>query len=295
MIVALVFTSTFYALNAPKIWHHTQTSPQKASDMQATEYISVSANKRIVFTCFLLSFVSLFTKQAFSQNVANNNNEQRAHNSAQMPLSSHQSLQRQVKNFLRQQLLSTSPNNNKDDLRILVREIDNRINIPFCDTPFDFSTNSSPHQQSNMSVKVTCNKTNWYLFMHATVSVIQEVVVTSDNLSPGALLSRRNLKVIEVDKNRLRGSTFASVDAVLGARIKRRVRAGNIINDRMLCFVCKGDRVIIAAISAGLSIEVYGVAEEDGVLGDTIQVRNISSDKLVFAKIASTSQVEINI
>ncbi len=63
----------------------------------------------------------------------------------------------------------------------------------------------------------------------------------------------------------------------------------------MLCFVCKGDRVTIAAVSGGLSIKVYGIAEEDGVLGDTIQVRNISSDRMVYAKIASTSEVQVAI
>lgn len=233
--------------------------------------------------------------QALSQSAMDYKTDNNLHEMPQAESSIHQSLQEQVGNFLQGQLLSASSGSIESDLRIVVREIDERIDIPLCATPYNFETNNQPTQQSNVSVKVSCNDTNWYLFMHASVSVVQEVVVTSDNLSPGTLLSKRNLKVIEIDKNRLRGSTFTSVEQVLGARIKRRVRAGNIIDDRMLCFVCKGDRVTIAAISAGLSIKVYGVAQEDGVLGDTIQVRNISSDKLVFAKIASTSQVEINI
>lgn len=263
--------------------------------MLTTEYNSVSANSRFVFTCFLITFIGLSANPALSQNVLTNQLEGKPHNAGQQLPTSHQAIKKQVHVFLQNQLLSSSPGYLTEDLRILVRDVDKRIDIPYCDTPYSFETNASPTQQSNMSVKVSCSNTNWYLFMHASVNIVQEVVVTNDNLSPGTLLSRRNLKVIEVDKNKLRGSTFASIDEVAGARIKRRVRAGNIIDDRMLCFICKGDRVTIAALGSGLSITVYGVAQEDGVLGDTIQVRNISSDKLVYAKIASTSQVEISI
>ena len=212
-----------------------------------------------------------------------------------LALSPSQQLRVDVRDFIEYKMLTNAHNDIGDNLRIVVREIDERISIPYCDAPFNFKTNNDPSMQANVSVKVSCNNTNWYLFVHANVSLVQKVVVANDSLSPGTLLNKRNLKVIEVDKNRLRGSTFANIDEVIGARIKRRIRVGNIIDDRMLCFICKGDRVTIAAISSGLSIKVYGVAEEDGVLGDTIQVRNISSDKLVFAVIASTSQVEINI
>jgi flagella basal body P-ring formation protein FlgA len=263
--------------------------------MLAIEYKRLSANKSIVFTCFLISFLSVITKTTFSQTAKEGKTDVSLNNASHTIPASHQTLKNQVLFFLQNQLLLASPGHIEGDLRIQVRDVDKRIDIPYCDTPYEFETNNNASQQSNVSVKVSCNNTNWYLFMHASVAVIQEVVVTSDNLSPGTLLSKRNLKVIEVDKNRLRGSTFTSIDEIVGARIKRRVRAGNIIDDRMLCFVCKGDRITIAAVSSGLSITVYGVAQEDGVLGDTIQVRNISSDKLIYGKIASTSQVEISI
>jgi flagella basal body P-ring formation protein FlgA len=267
----------------------------KAIHMLTAEYKKVSATKSFVFTYFLITFLGIYANPAISQNQLTSQTDDKPHNVRQELPTSHQAIQKQVLVFLQNQLLSSSSGYLAQDIRIAVRDVDKRIDIPYCDTPYRFETNASPTQQSNVSVKVSCNNTNWYLFMHASVNIVQEVVVTSDNLSPGTLLSRRNLKVIEVDKNRLRGSTFTSIDEVAGARIKRRVRAGNMIDDRMLCFICKGDRVTIAALTNGLSITVYGVAQEDGVLGDTIQVRNISSDKMVYAKIASTSQVEISI
>ncbi|MGB3724245.1 MAG: flagellar basal body P-ring formation chaperone FlgA [Glaciecola sp.] len=236
-----------------------------------TKYTKVSAGACIVFTCFFNSFSSVH---------------------AQAPQNyQHISLANQVEQYISSNVNASA----NDDLRINVRPIDKRIEIPHCPSPFQFDANTTNPKQSNVSVKVTCPNTNWYLFTHATVALIQQVVVVKDSLSPGTLLSNSNTKLIEVDRNKLRGSAFSHKEDVVGARIKRRVRAGNIIDDRMLCFVCKGDRVTIAAVSGGLSIKVYGIAEEDGVLGDTIQVRNISSDRMVYAKIASTSEVQVAI
>lgn len=247
--------------------------------MTTPKYTNVSTRCTIVFTCFLISF---YSSASIAQNSASNNAQK---------TSLHTELQTRIHAFLSREL-NAMPD---QDVRINVREIDTRIDVPFCERGYTFSHNGLSLDQSNVSIKVSCENPDWYVFSHATIAVIQEIVVSKDNLSPGVLLSENNLEVIEVDKNRLRGSTFSNIEDIAGARIKRRVRAGNIIDGRMLCFICKGDRVTIAAQSGGLLLKVYGVAEEDGILGDTIQVRNISSDKLVFAKIASTTHVQIDI
>jgi flagella basal body P-ring formation protein FlgA len=191
---------------------------------------------------------------------------------------------------------NSADSDTNNDIQVKVRNIDKRIVVPRCASGFNFELGSDIFQQTNQSIKVSCiDKPSWYLFVHASVAVMQDVVVSRDNLSPGSLLSKRNLEVISIDKNRLKGSVFSDIAQVAGARIKRRMRSGNIIDDRMLCFVCKGDRVSIAASRGGLSVKVFGVAEQDGVLGDTIQVRNISSDKLVYGRVTSTSEVQVSI
>ena len=248
--------------------------------MLITKSTKVSARLSIVFTCFLISFA--IKAQINTNNSLPTNFEQS---------DAHELLQEKVYKHLLHEL---NPATN-DSTKIIVRSIDKRIDIPHCQVPLTFQTNGAFTQQSNMSVKVECPSTNWYLFTHATVVTIQQVVTVTDNISPGTLLTNSNVALIEVDKNKLRGSAFFKIEDVIGARIKRRIRAGSIVDDRMLCFVCKGDRVTIAAISGGLSLKVYGVAEEDGVLGDTIQVRNLSSDKLVYAQVASTTEVQIRI
>jgi len=263
-------TSFFLDIDGAVLFMKQQATRQNT--MLKTKYTKVSANIGIVFTCFFICFVN-------------------ATNSVAKQSSAHAQLASKVEAHLFEQI-NPAPS---DNLKVLVRDIDERIDIPYCPQPYEFSSNNLQQNQSNVSVKVVCPSSQWYLFTHATVAQIQEVVVASDNLSPGSLLNKSNLQIVEMDKNKLRGFTFSSMEEIIGARIKRRTRAGNIISDRMLCFICKGDRVTISAVSGSLSIQVYGVAEEDGVLGETIQVRNISSDKLIYAKVASTSEVHIHI
>jgi flagella basal body P-ring formation protein FlgA len=287
MIVALAIKPHITDALVPKLWRYFHNINCKRLKLMLTnEYTKVSAAKGIVFTCFLVFCTGTLLKPTYAQSMSDDVNDSQRQ-------AGHHGLENQLHLFIQEKLLHHA--NNEDDIRIQVRELDSRINVPPCNSPFQFDTDVNIAKQSNVSVKVTCANNNWYLFMHANVAIVQQVVVSKENLSPGTLLSKRNVEVIEVDKHKLRGSTFNNIEEIMGARIKRRTRTGNIISDRMLCFICKGDRVTIAAVSAGLSIKVYGVAQEDGVLGDTIQVRNISSDKLVFAKIASTTIVEINI
>ncbi|MDT0593780.1 flagellar basal body P-ring formation chaperone FlgA [Glaciecola petra] len=235
--------------------------------MYSNKSLTLSAKKAILFTSFFICFF------------ANASGKK------------HAELEATVKQYLNEQTASYQ----SDQIKINVRPIDKRIEIPDCNVPIKASSAGLQANQSNISVKLSCASNNWYLFTNATVAIVEKVVVSADNLNPGTLLAANNLKIIEIDKNKLRGPTFSKKEDIVGARVKRRMREGNIIDGRMLCYVCKGDRITIAAISGGLSLRVYGVALQDGTLGDTIQVKNTSSDKTVYGRVTSTSEVSVNI
>jgi flagella basal body P-ring formation protein FlgA len=230
-------------------------------------HISISTKLSIVFTLFFVSLCAVAQSDR------------------------HNAIEKQTEAFVRSTLLSDANENTE----IIVRAIDPRIQIPVCPEGYQFESPSYDSRSNNVSVKITCPSNQWFLFSHVSIQSMQQVVVSTQALSPGSLLSSRNIALADIEKSKIRGSSFLTVEEVQGARIKRRVREGSILNASMLCFVCKGDRVTISAISGGLSIQVYGIAEQDGTLGETIQVRNMSSDKLVIATVASTDEVQIKI
>lgn len=235
--------------------------------MQYMKHIVLSTTQRIVLTLFCLSFATIAQS------------------------SPHSILQSQTEDFVRLTLLNSAD----DNTDISVRDIDPRIAIPHCPEGFTFESPNFDVRLSNVSVKISCPSNNWFLFTHVAIESLQQVVITTDTLSPGAILNSSNIETADIDKSKIRGSTFSAIEDISGARIKRRVRPGTVLSSSMLCFVCKGDRVTISAVAGGLSIQVYGIAEQDGTLGETIQVRNIRSEKLILATVASTEEVTIKI
>jgi flagella basal body P-ring formation protein FlgA len=205
-------------------------------------------------------------------------------------------------NLVKEQLISQAeefvlnqlnPNFDKT-IDVVAMPIDKRVNIPACSSSLIFSSSPEALSQSNVSVKAECQDNNWYMFMVVKATETQAVVIISRAVSPGTLLTNDNLNVINMNKKRLRSSTFSDIEDVVGARIKRRVSAGRPVDPKNLCYVCKGDRVTISAGTTNMMVKTSGIALEDGRMGQTIQVKNRRSDKKIYARVASTGQVEIN-
>jgi flagella basal body P-ring formation protein FlgA len=205
--------------------------------------------------------------------------------------------------LIKQQLISQAeqfvlgqlnPNGNKT-IDVVAMPIDKRVHVPACNSALNFHSSSEALSQSNVTVKAQCSDNNWYMFMVVKATETQPVVVISSAVSPGALLTKKNVHVVKMNKKRLRSSTFADIKDVVGARIKRRVSAGRPVDPNNLCYVCKGDRVTISAGTSTMQVKTSGLALEDGRMGETIQVKNRSSKKKIYARVVSTGQVKISI
>lgn len=178
---------------------------------------------------------------------------------------------------------------------IKAHPIDKRLKVPFCPLPLEASSSNGTLGQSSVTVKVSCPSNKWFMYTVVKVHEVQTVVVPSSAMSPGSVLTSSNLETVEIDKRRLRGSTFASKEQLIGARLRRRSRPGQPISPNMLCFVCKGDAIVIIAEISGMKIKTTGVAEQDGNIGDTILVKNRRSKKRLDAKVVSVNHVQVHI
>ena len=202
-----------------------------------------------------------------------------------------QQLIKEAEQFVLSQL---DPNNNKT-IDVTAMPIDKRVQIPTCTSTLTFSSSPEALSQSNVSVKAQCSDNDWYIFMVVKATETQQVVVISSAVSPGTLLTVNNIHVVNMNKKRLRRSTFSDINDVVGARIKRRVSAGRPVDPNNLCYVCKGDSVTISAGNPSMRVKTNGVALEDGRMGETIQVKNRRSNRKIHARVSSTGHVEIGI
>ncbi|MDY6928346.1 MAG: flagellar basal body P-ring formation chaperone FlgA [Pseudomonadota bacterium] len=207
----------------------------------------------------------------------------------------HEQLARNVAEYLTRQLEPGQQNNLADNLTISVTPIDSRINIPDCDVPFSFDVASDTLHLSYLNVRVSCDTSNWYLFSSAKVTRTRTIVVTASMISPDTVLSASHLTLAEVDIKQLRHTPFTSIEQLSGARLKYRVREGQPVQSNMLCFICKGDKITISGQAGAVQVKTSGIAQQDGVIGDTIEVVNASSNKSVIAEVASTQEVIVNL
>ncbi|CAI3940314.1 flagellar basal body P-ring formation protein FlgA [Alteromonas sp. MmMcT2-2] len=203
---------------------------------------------------------------------------------------------KQVEEGAKQYLINQLADNTQDtSIDVSIVKIDDRINIPDCPTGFEYNASQEALSQSYISVRVSCRNNEWYLFTSGQVTRTKEIVVTQGAISPGTVLTSSNLSLAKVDVRRLRHTAFTELEALIGARIKRRVTDGQAIQSNMLCFVCKGDRITITAEVAGMEVKTAGIAQQDGVVGDNIKVINASSQKAVIARVASPEEVVIHL
>lgn len=205
-------------------------------------------------------------------------------------------LHRVVENGAKDYLVSQLTDNTADtNIAVDIVKIDDRINIPECPEGFQYHTSEESLRQSYVSVRVSCQNNDWYLFTSGQVSRTKDIVVTYGAVSPGTVLTSSNLTMASVDIKRLRYTTFTNIETLVGARMKRRATNGQAIQANMLCFVCKGDRITISAEVGKMKVKTAGIAQQDGVVGDNIQVLNASSKKTVIARVASVEKVVIQL
>lgn len=182
-------------------------------------------------------------------------------------------------------------------VEILPQTIDNRLLPSQCSSPIHVELASEREISRNNTIKVSCDTPDlsypWQIFMSVRVDILFPVVVASETLAPGELISPTQLEIRYVDQNSLRGMQFNDINQLSGVRVKRRVAKNYPIFANNLCFVCKNDAVSIYVRSNNFVLKTLGEALQDGNIGDQIRVKNSSSNKELDAIVTAIGEVEV--
>lgn len=197
-------------------------------------------------------------------------------------------IQDQIHQYIKTQI---EPNPNKK-IEIIVNPIDKRKKLASCPMPISIILAGKRGLSRNNTVKAECDGL-WKLYVAVRVITHIPIVSATENLSPGTLLSKKNLSITYFDQSALRGEVSYDIDKIVGSRAKRYVQQGRPLLSNQVCMVCKGDRVTMYVNNASLSIKSSGTALTDGSLGQTIAARNTSSGRRVEGKVIAVGQIEI--
>lgn len=171
--------------------------------------------------------------------------------------------------------------------------IDSRIFASDCPTELIASSRSTNSNASNITVLVECPEDNWKTYVSVRLIRTGPQATLTTSLNKGEIISAHDVTINMVDLQRLRRQGFSTINAVIGAKVKKNLRSGEIIEQNDICVVCRNDIVTIKAVKSGMTITTKGVALSDGSHGEQIRVKNSKSNRIIDARVSDISEVTV--
>jgi flagella basal body P-ring formation protein FlgA len=128
------------------------------------------------------------------------------------------------------------------------------------------------------------------------IEVLRDVVTAARGMPAGSVLTENDIRTVRRWVRRIHQHSLPSMEAVSGKRLTIQVASGAEILATMLKevpLVRRGKMVKMVFDNGPMQIVTVGMSEEDGVAGNIIRVKNITSNKVIYARVLSDSIVGI--
>lgn len=206
-------------------------------------------------------------------------------------------LRRQVETYLQTALRDEYVGIHPGDIEISVTNLDARLRLAQCHAPLRQEIASARPYGSNLTVKVSCDAPNpWSIYVPARVSTFAEVAVVLRSLARGEVLSADDVMLKRMNTSQGGSGLIQDLSQVIGKELKRRLDMGEPVRVSQLkspLVIRRGDRVILEASTASISVVTSGTALGNGEVGDQIQVRNEKSKRVVDAEVIAPGKARI--
>lgn len=168
--------------------------------------------------------------------------------------------------------------------------------LPSCEEEIQVQTsNENAPPWGRVNYQLICPHPSWVLHARVETELVLPIQVTKHELDKNHEIQPNDLeeKLLEVSK--IHRDFTPLKEELLGMRTTRRMRANQVLSPAQLrsaLLVKKGDIVLIRASGEGFSASMKGEALSDGSKGDNIKVRNLTSEKVIQARVVENGIVE---
>ncbi|MEN7342607.1 MAG: flagellar basal body P-ring formation chaperone FlgA [Pseudomonadota bacterium] len=184
-----------------------------------------------------------------------------------------------------------------DDYDVEVREPDSRLRLKQCAAPLKAELLSQIRGQQRISIQVRCDDSpGWKIYVQAQVRQYTDVVVVNRSLPRGHVLQSTDLEKRRQSLSGLAGGFVDDVALLVGRKLLRTVSTGSVLrpNDvRAMPAIKRGQILSIVAKDASIHIKMSGTAMSDGVVGQRIMVKNLSSGRIIEGVVRDQTTVEV--
>ncbi len=200
----------------------------------------------------------------------------------------------QIKMAAEQHVLATVEQPAGGELTVNAANIDSRIKATDCPEPLDTSASTTSSTRSNINVLVECSADDWKVYVPVRMSVSVPMLVSTRQLVRGEIISASDLTTSMIELQRFRKDGFTDHSQVVGAKLKRSVRLGDVIERNDVCVVCRNEKVTIQAVKSGMVITTQGTALQDGAAGDQVRVKNDKSQRIIEGIVTGIAEITVN-
>lgn len=197
-----------------------------------------------------------------------------------------------VKHFVTQQNVPL------DDIQVTITSLNDELKLNRCREPLQISIAPGAKLLGQTSMAVSCNTPQqWKIHVAVHIDGQVNALVALNPITRGTVIRNADLKYSSQRYSQLHYGYYTSANQLGGMEAKRNIRAGQVITPGQLSaqkMVERGQHVTIVAESGRLNLHVKGKALMDGRQGQTIQVKNLSSQKLIYAQVVGVGRVKIN-
>ncbi len=201
---------------------------------------------------------------------------------------------KQIKMAAEQHILATVKQPVGGELSISAANIDSRIKATDCPAPLDTSASTTSSTRSNINVLVECRADDWKVYVPVRISASVPMIVTTRQLARGEIISAADVTTSMIELQRFRKDGFTDYAQVIGAKLKRNVRLGDVVERNDICVVCRNEKVTIRAIKTGMAITTQGTALQDGSAGDQVRVKNDKSQRIIEGIVTDIAEITVN-
>lgn len=178
-------------------------------------------------------------------------------------------------------------------LTVTAANIDSRIKATDCPTPLVTSSSSTNSTRSNINVLVECPPDNWQIYVPVRLSIAIPLVTATRSLTRGEVIGAADVSTSLIELQRFRKEGYSEVEQVVGAKVKRVVRPGDVVERGDICAVCRNEKVVIKATQDGMTITTQGTALQDGASGEQVRVKNDKSQRIIEGIVTGIAEVTV--
>ncbi len=179
-------------------------------------------------------------------------------------------------------------------LTVTAAQLDARLRLSECEFPINATIPGKQSLTHSVNVLVSCDIPRWQVYVPVRISLEMPLVVAAKPLSRGEVIQTGDVHVTMMERRFQRGISYNDTSLVIGAKVRRGINPGDVVQGNDICLVCRNDAVRIIAVGGGLNIVTPGKALSDGLLGDQIKVQNNKSRRVIDGRITGVGEVSVD-